>query len=148
MKNGFHHCWYIINTVSWYLLFFQVLFLWNFSRLWKYIIRNSRYSSTRIPPGQHPDSAGKSCLSNLRTPSVNTPRGPQALLPWRSYTGDHPRDRKAQGGPPTTSWPGDVLTPPGPGKSLPPYLPINLRKDTHSFGQLASSLSARRWGMG
>ena len=33
----------IINTVSWYILFFQVLFLWNFSRLWKYIIRNSHY---------------------------------------------------------------------------------------------------------
>ena len=25
------------------MLFFQVLFLWNFSRLWKYIIRNSHY---------------------------------------------------------------------------------------------------------
>ena len=35
----------IINTVSWYMLFFQVLFLWNFSRLWKYIIRNSHYSN-------------------------------------------------------------------------------------------------------
>ena len=30
MKNGFYHCWYIINTVSWYLLFFQVLFLFYF----------------------------------------------------------------------------------------------------------------------
>ena len=27
------------------MLFFQVLFLWNFSRLWKYIIRNSHYTS-------------------------------------------------------------------------------------------------------
>ena len=26
------------------MLFFQVLFLWNFSRLWKYIMRNSHYS--------------------------------------------------------------------------------------------------------
>ena len=26
------------------MLFFQVLFLWNFSRLWKHIIRNSLYS--------------------------------------------------------------------------------------------------------
>ena len=26
------------------VLFFQVLFLWNFSRLWKYIIRNSHYT--------------------------------------------------------------------------------------------------------
>ena len=33
----------IINTVSWYMLFFQVLFIWNFSRLWKHIIRNSLY---------------------------------------------------------------------------------------------------------
>ena len=37
----------IINTVSWYMLFFQVLFLWNFSRLWKYCISNSHY---RIEP--------------------------------------------------------------------------------------------------
>ena len=37
----------IINTVSYYMLFFQVLFLWNFSRLWKYIIRNSHYSQER-----------------------------------------------------------------------------------------------------
>ena len=26
--------------------FFQVLFLWNFSRLWKYIVRNSHYSQS------------------------------------------------------------------------------------------------------
>ena len=32
----------LINTVS-NMLCFQVLFLWNFSRLWKYIIRNSHY---------------------------------------------------------------------------------------------------------
>ena len=32
----------IINTVS-NTLCFQVLFLWNLSRLWKYIIRNSHY---------------------------------------------------------------------------------------------------------
>ena len=31
----------IINIVSRYMLFFQVLFLWNFSSLWKYVIRNS-----------------------------------------------------------------------------------------------------------
>ena len=36
--------WKIINTVSWYMLFFQVLFLWNLSRLWKDIIRNSHYT--------------------------------------------------------------------------------------------------------
>ena len=34
-----------LSTVSWYMLFFQVPFLWNFSRLWVYIIRNSHYSS-------------------------------------------------------------------------------------------------------
>ena len=34
----------IINTVSWYMLFCQVLFLWNFLRLWKDIIRNSHYT--------------------------------------------------------------------------------------------------------
>ena len=45
----------IMNTVSWYMLFFQVLFLWNFSRLWKYIIRNSHSSN----PLQY------SCLENL-----------------------------------------------------------------------------------
>ena len=52
----------------------------------------------------------------LSPPSVNAPQGPQVILPLRSYTGDHPSDRKAQGRPPATSWPGDVLTPPGPGK--------------------------------
>ena len=35
----------IINTVSLYMLFLQVLFLWNFSRLWKYLVRNSPYKS-------------------------------------------------------------------------------------------------------
>ena len=34
-----------LSTVSWYMLFFQVPFLWNFSRLWVYIIGNSHYSS-------------------------------------------------------------------------------------------------------
>ena len=58
----------------------------------------------------------------LSSPSENAPRGPQSILPLRSYMRDHPqwlshwRPPKAQGRPPTTSWPGDVLTPPGPGK--------------------------------
>ena len=57
----------------------------------------------------------------LSSPSENAARGPQSILPLRSYTGDHPqwwshwRPPKAQGRPPT-SWPGDVLTLPGPGK--------------------------------
>ena len=53
-------------------------------------------------------------------------------------------DRKSQGKPPKASWPGDVPTPSGPGKSIPPYCLGNLRKDIHSFWQLGSSLSARR----
>ena len=67
---------------------------------------------------------------------------------WDVIWENTPSDRKTQGKSSTTSWPGNVLTPPGPGKSLPPYRQRNLRKDTHSFGQLGSSLSARRWGMG
>ena len=39
----------------------------------------------------------------LSPPSVNAPQGPQVILPLRSYTGDHPSDRKAQGRPPATS---------------------------------------------
>ena len=39
----------------------------------------------------------------LSPPSVNAPQGPQVILPLRSYTGDHPSDRKAQGRPPPTS---------------------------------------------
>ena len=35
----------IINMISCYVLFFQVLFLWGFSRLWQYIVRNPHYIS-------------------------------------------------------------------------------------------------------
>ena len=33
--------------------FFQVLFLWNFSRQWKYIIRNSHYSQSYVFFSRH-----------------------------------------------------------------------------------------------
>ena len=36
------------------MLFFHILFLWNFSRLGKHIIRNSQYSS--LSPSFHPSS--------------------------------------------------------------------------------------------
>ena len=75
----------ISSTVSWYMLFFQVLFLWNFSRLWKYI-RNSCYSSPRIPPAPASTQTGleqatlPSCA--LSPPSKNAPWGPQAFSHW------------------------------------------------------------------
>ena len=77
-----------------------------------------------------------------------TPKVLRLFSPWDLIWENTPSDRKTQGRPPTASWPGDVPTPPGPGKSLPSYRSRNLRKDTHSFGQLGSSVSARRWGMG
>ena len=87
-----------------------------FNFLVKFVSPSS--SMTRISPGQHPDSTGTSCLITLWTliSLCKCTLGPQAILPLRSYMGDHPSDRKAQGRPPATSWPGDVPTSPGPGK--------------------------------
>ena len=105
-------------------------------------------SMTRISPGQHPDSAGTSCLIILWTLTSlhKYTLSFSGYSPFEILYGRPPPmiQRKAQGRPPTTSWPGDVPTPPGPEKSLLPCHPINLRKDTHSFRQLSSSLSARR----
>ena len=70
----------------------------------------------------------------------SAPWDPQAILLWDLIRETTPSDKEAQGRLPTTSWPEDVLTPPGPGKSLLPYHSRNLRKDSCSFWQLGSFL--------
>ena len=62
------------------MLFFQVLFLWNFSRLWKYIIRNSHYTS--LTPG----ACSNSCSSTWwRHPTISS-----SVLPFSSYLQSFP----------------------------------------------------------
>ena len=52
----------------------------------------------------------------LSSSSVNAPEVLRLLSLWDLIRETSPSDRKAQGRPPPTSWPGDVPTPPGPGK--------------------------------
>ena len=77
------------------MLFFQVLFLWNFSRLWKYIIRNSHYidqprnsvgghSGVWIPGGGAMlDSVCHSLLSHLWIREVTVKLG--LLIFWHHH---------------------------------------------------------------
>ena len=106
-------------------------------------------STTKTSPGQHPDDAETSCLIILWTLlSLRkcTPRS-WGYFPFEILYGRPPPViEKLKGDHQQLA--GDVPTPPGPGKSLLPYCLRNLIKNTHSFGQLGSSLSARRWDMG
>ena len=77
------------------MLFFQILFLWNFSRLWKYIIRNSHYidqprnsvgghSGVWIPGGGAMlDSVCHSLLSHLWIREVTVKLG--LLIFWHHH---------------------------------------------------------------
>ena len=89
---------------------------YTFNFLVKFVSPSS--STTRISLANTQTMLEQAAFSSCgpSSPSVNAPWGPRAVLPLRSYMGDHPSDKKAQGRPPTTSWPRDVLTPPGPGK--------------------------------
>ena len=89
---------------------------YTFNFLVKFVSPSS--STTRISLANTQTMLEQAAFSSCgpSSPSVNAPWGPRAVLPLRSYMGDHPSDKKSQGRPPTTSWPRDVLTPPGPGK--------------------------------
>ena len=127
-------------TTTFVLLLIFGPYILNF--LVKFVSPSS--SMTRISPGQHPNNAGASCLilwtlislhkctlkSSGYSPFEILYRRPPPVI--EKLKGDHQQLA------------GDVPTPPGPGKSLLLYRLINLRKDTHSFGQLGSSLSAMR----
>ena len=62
------------------MLFFQVLLLWNFSRLWKYIIRNSHYTSLT------PRACSNSCsLTWWCYPTISS-----SVVPFSSYLRSFP----------------------------------------------------------
>ena len=106
--------------------------------------------STKISPGQHPDNARTSFLISLWTLiSLHkcTPRS-SGYSPFEILYGrPPPSDKKLK-------WDHQQLAElrcldtSRPWKSLQPYCPRNLKKDTHSFGQLGLSLSVSRWDMG
>ena len=108
-------------------------------------------SMTRISPGQHPDNAETSCLIILWTFTSHCKYTPSSLgyFPFEILYGRTPPViGKLKGNPQQLadlemSWHLQAL-----GKVFHNITWENLRKDTHSFGQLGSSLSARRWGMG
>ena len=66
------------------MLFFQVLFLWNFSRLWKYIMRNSHYSVRLFAtPWTAPHQAS---LSITNSPSLLKLMSIKSVMPSNHLT--------------------------------------------------------------
>ena len=98
-------------------------------------------SSRRMSPSQHPDNARTSCLIILCT-LISLPKVPKCTPRSSGYSPFeilHGRPtpvikKKAQGRPPPTSWPGDVLTPPGPGKVFCHIAQENLERTSIPLG--------------
>ena len=97
------------------LLIFEP-YIFNF--LVKFVSPNSS-STTSISSSQRPDKPRTSRLILWTLTGLRkcTPRSSGCYSPFEiSFGRPPPVIKKAQGRSPTTNWPGDVPTPPGPGK--------------------------------